>query len=92
MDVILALDERKTAAYGDGDANLTADQMRRLLVGLDLDAQELSDATERVMRTFLSALLTRQTDLVAALRGAWSDGVMTGLLLAQMREREATKA
>ncbi|HET6867717.1 MAG TPA: hypothetical protein VFH80_17495 [Solirubrobacteraceae bacterium] len=91
-DAIRALDARKDALRGDSDPHLTAFEMRGLLVGLDLDALELSEGSQLVMETFLTALLTGATDVDAAFRGCWSDGVMTGLLLAHLREREEARS
>lgn len=93
-DAIRVLDERKHALYGEdnANANCTVDQMRCLLVGLDLDGRELSEHAEEVMTLFISAVAAGVTDVDAAFRGCWPDGVMTGLLLAHLREREEARS
>lgn len=91
-DAVDAMDERKVAVYGDGDGLVYEGQQRRLMVGLDLDFDELHNIASLGASIWLTGLLTGACDIGEALRGLWADGVMTGLLLAEMRKKETAAA
>lgn len=91
-DAIKALDQRKTAAYGPNDAMVGEDVLRRILVGLDVDVDDLVMAMTLTTRTFLTAVVCREIPLDMALSSSWGDGFLTGLLLAELRAREGARS
>jgi hypothetical protein len=88
VDATQALDARKTSAIGDQDRVVGAEVMARVAAGLDLDITELHALATRWAIVALNGALSGTTDIVRALAGGWADGVVTGLLLAEMRSRE----
>lgn len=87
-DAILALDDRKHAVYGRTDGLLDETLMRRLLLGFDVDVDELYAAMGVAARVFLAGMLAGKVTRAQALASAWCDGLITGLMLAELRGRE----
>lgn len=85
---------RKTAIYAGGDReSLDQDRMRTLLVGLDIDLDELNDfrhaVVEASLEVFSRALdegLNAHMALAHTLAGTWVDGIVTGILMEQDRK------
>jgi hypothetical protein len=91
---IKRLDDRKRAAvegFGYGNNDVTEEQVRLVASGFDLDNEEMDEIRERCIAAFQVALLQggRPLTLVGAI---FLDGLMTGLLIAEAREREAAKS
>lgn len=95
---IATLLERKNAAF-PGDAALEiahGDDLRPMLVGLDIDVHELGVHATQMglvgLSTHTSNVLNRDVkpgeSLLAVLTGLWADGVLIGLLIAEQRNRE----
>lgn len=87
-----AILERKKAAGApaavlEGSTKALEEAMRRTLVGLDLDLDEARDQGLEYGPMYMAAQMfgVPPASIVA---GAWVDGVMVGLLLAERRQRE----
>lgn len=95
-NAIKRLSERKDAiAVGQVGENVGSDGQRQLMVGMDIDIAELHQAriqaVEGVGRTMLAKDLTLETmgadEFGALIAGMWVDGLMTGVLLQEAREK-----
>lgn len=97
-DAIRKYEARKDVVYGDRERSknsgkaIKTDVMRTLLVGLDLDIEELNEfrmlAAQAAIQVFKGANEQTgdgQSALVHTLAGTWVDGVVTGLLIAEGR-------
>ena len=95
-DAVRRYEDRKDAAYGDdrSDPGLNQDGMRSLLIGLDLDIEELHEyrilAVQAALRMYslvlAQATFDRDKALAHTLAGTWVDGIVTGLLIAEARD------
>lgn len=90
-DAVAALDARKTALYGGASPKVEVDGLRGLMVGLDLSVDELGEMSDLVLSASLRGVLAGRTDVCAALRGTWVDGLLTGMLLCELRAREKAR-
>lgn len=93
LEAFLAYEERKDAAFGADGATVSVDQAALLTVGLDLDADEVEKVAMLVAANLVTALTTGDCPNVAlAIKSAMYEGLVTGLLLADMRQREGVTA
>lgn len=88
-DAVLALNRRKEAAgMAFGDARLGS-EVNAILAGTDVSAEELDRVLGHVANG-LAMLLTKHgaaDNLPGALASAWADGLLTGILFADLREK-----
>jgi hypothetical protein len=88
-DAVDALLDRKESVMGEREgAFVGPDQIDLLAVGLEIDLAELQEAAEYATRIY-RALLIGGGDPTLPIVSAYADGVLTGMLLMQLRrERE----
>lgn len=96
-DGVRRYEDRKEAVYkGDRDSGsgaIDTEVMRTLLVGLDLDIEELAEyrvlAAQAALEVFKRATghIGAHAAFVHTMAGTWVDGIITGLLIAQAREK-----
>lgn len=98
LDAMTAVDARQDALIDDPvGGTINGSQAQLLIVGFDLNAQELDRAMLAAAAGCIVLINTGKSDTVAAIRGTWLNGLVTGLMLAQMRlpevlaEREAVR-
>lgn len=86
-DAIERLDERKRALVeAAGTIDVPTDTVPLLATGLDLDPGELIGLAFRMVGPTLARLYAdTEHDFAQAMGGSWIDGVVTGMLLAEMR-------
>lgn len=78
-------EDRKEAMSLHGNANeVETDQIRVLLSGLDLDVEELANLSLYVAHAALTGL-RHGVPLPGVMKGAWVDGLVTGILLQEAR-------
>jgi hypothetical protein len=93
VDAVEALNARKTTEYGgDETVTLPEQRARRVMVGLDLDYDELVEVLDIATCTLLSENVVGHADAYMTVSGAWLDGLLTGLLLAEGRARVEARA
>jgi hypothetical protein len=88
LEAAVAFNERKRVLFGDtlgGQAD--EDAVRRLSVGFDLDFTELWAMARRHAFVGLSGVGLGIGDPVQACTGLWMDGLLTGMMLAELRAR-----
>lgn len=93
-DAVVAVDARKRAAgLGSAAAGETAPlaDVDLILVGLDLDNDELRDMATLCADQALEHIIAGRPPAAIA-GGLWADGLMTGLMLAEMRARAEARA
>jgi hypothetical protein len=84
LSAVEALDQRKLAASDDGQSVDPA-RLALIAVGFGLDPTEM----QVISRAAAEAYEEQMRDPRRTIRTAWLDGLFAGLLLAEMREREA---
>lgn len=90
---VAALTERKRAmGLADGGGTIRLDEEddgvldgRQLLVGLDLDLEELERVVLIITATTLHGAMEQGQGPLKTVAGAWLDGLLTGLILAELR-------
>jgi len=87
-DAVNALDERKVAAFDPDEVHAPIGKAALLAVGLDIDIDELHTVGGEIGGILIGGLLAEELAFRKIPSSAWIDGVLTGLLLAQLRERE----
>lgn len=95
-EAIERFEARKSALSQDdpGRKKLTSDDMRTLLVGLDLDIEELDEYRNMALRaalaTFESTIdevgMDPGTAFCHMIAGTWVDGLVVGVTLAEARK------
>lgn len=92
LDAMKALDERKGAVFGtDSDGkHITIDEARLLLLGFDLDPEELRACAHIAGESMAEAIMAGECGAGTALIAGWIDGVETGLMLAELRRQAVT--
>lgn len=83
------LDQRKIALVG-GEVGATADpdEFRLVTVGLDVDPAQTNHAVaEHVLPGLIAHATANDTDTITVqhLTSLWTDGVLVGLLMAELR-------
>lgn len=100
-DAIVALDERKQAALPEGATMAdtiqgnTEQAGRLMLAGTDLAPQEANDLAHAAAHGFLPQLAAATIANVSPcipLGGFWLDGVLTGLMLVELRQAHDARA
>lgn len=93
VDAIRAVDERKEAAFGEEDltGGVTLDEVMRLAVGFDLEPEEVQQTAMAALLVFAQDVASGN-DPAAAVKGTFINGLLAGLLLADMRSREAVES
>lgn len=92
-DAMDAMNERKRAVTGDASATpagkiVEVDGIRLLVVGLGLDAEDLLEqATAVAAQSIESVGLQGPASVPHVFAGTWVDGLLTGLTLAERREK-----
>lgn len=91
-DAMDAYAERKQAAFGaDVVVITTRDASRVLLVGTGIDADEFDEVSQTVTRNALFLVAFHDVPPAGALEMLWREGVLAGILLAQLQAREDAK-
>lgn len=85
--------ERKTALRPEFEAEhqhqpLSPDEVRLLLIGLDVDAESAIELATKVGAESLATILAGAPPFCVC-SGSWFDGLLTGLLVAEVRHQEA---
>jgi hypothetical protein len=91
---IKRLEERKLASgvVGDKYGELQGeDATRRVFSGLDLDIDEVFEVHRIMARTVLGGLAEGNNAVLVG-AGMWFDGLVTGLLIAEARQREEARS
>ena len=90
-----ACEARKKAVYAgtleavtDGDDITETDVVRRLMSGFDIEPDELVKAIVPLQKSSIRALIAGVGDYSSLISGAFMDGLLVGLFLAQARARE----
>lgn len=91
---MVAMNERKRALT-DGASSTPAgeviglERLRLFCVGFGLDPEELDQqATNVAMQTIQSVAMRGPTGVPQCFAGTWVDGILTGLMIAERRQRE----
>ena len=89
LDAVRALDERKTAAWGaETSAVLDRRQAGVMLLGTDMDFDEAWGVSRLATITILTELFAARVGIARCVQGGWFDGLLTGLMLAELRAQE----
>lgn len=92
LDAVEAFDKRKLALLGgDAPALVQRDGVGLLTVGLDVDPEEMERIGTNYAIWTIYQVGERDHEPVAAIAGTWADGFVTGLLLADLRAKEAAQ-
>lgn len=90
--------KRVVAASTDDDelsvvVNVGEDGARKLLLGTGITLEEMQEGTAHIIKItgIAMALEEDKLNVLEALAGAWVDGVSTGLILADLREKAALR-
>jgi hypothetical protein len=88
-DAIRALDARKESVFGgEFSTNLGEVRARQMFIGTDVDVVEAMAWAKAAACVFAIPLCDGEIDPVTALKGSWLDGLLTGLVFADLRSRE----
>jgi hypothetical protein len=86
------MEDRKEAAQIPGMGGMVAEDTARMIFsGVGLDFDEIMELTPRVKATILAGLV-RGLAPTAMGAGLYFDGIVTGLLIAEARDREAARS
>jgi hypothetical protein len=89
VEALGVYEARKEAAFGGDGATVDVDVSAVLTVGLDLDTQDVERCAMAVARQIMTDVLDGTCASPAlAVKSAWYEGLVTGLILAEMRQRD----
>lgn len=93
LDAVAAVDRRLYAVDEDPiGARVAGNQIGLIATGFDLDAKEVQTATAMAAIGMVRALTAGSGDVYSVARGVFFNGILTGLILAEIRQREAVTA
>lgn len=91
QDAVIALTERKTAIHSEDFKAHGEDVARLMFVGFDLDFAEVKSIEDVAAQTFvMCAICNPELPVNVAIGSAWVDGVLTGLMLAELRAKKGS--
>lgn len=66
---------------------ISEESARQVLIGTDLSLEEVSESAANAIKASAAALIMDDMDPLTALASEWVDGVLVGLMLAELRAK-----
>lgn len=87
-DAVEALNKRKLAANESAMERLVdLKDMRLIFAGTDLDYDETNDLAMVFAHNAVVATMSEDSYLLSTVAGMWIDGILTGLMIAELRAK-----